>query len=46
MKIMMRMEFWYIWAQTSGSWRCETVKCSAEPLIFPSKEISRYGHVA
>ncbi len=32
--------------QTSGSSRCETVKCSAEPLIFPSKEVSRYGHVA
>ena len=26
--------------QTSGSWRCETVKCSAEPLISPSKEVS------
>jgi len=31
--------------QTSGSWRCETVKCSAEPLISLSKEVSRYGHV-
>ena len=33
-------------SQTSGSWRCETVKCSAEPLTSPSKEVSRYGHVA
>ena len=32
-------------SQTSGSWRCETVKCSAEPLISLSKEVSRYGHV-
>ncbi len=34
------------WPQTSGSWRCETVKCSAEPLISPSKDVSLYGHVA